>query len=79
MHFLLAFHGEPVIIEGMDSKERMKTWEELSEPRPTWETWKRILAQKKFDPVKAKEQWDKISKKQAEDKKKRVDNIIFKV
>ena len=63
----------------MDSKERMKSWEELSEPRPTWETWKRILSAKKFDPKKAKEQWDKISKKQAEDKKKGVDNIIFKV
>jgi|TARA_B100000427_G_scaffold327919_2_gene339794 hypothetical protein len=47
----------------MNSKERMKSWEELSEPRPTWETWKRILSAKKFDPKKAKEQWEKIIKK----------------
>ena len=63
MLFLVDFPPESVILEGMNSEERMKSWEELSEPRPTWETWKRILSAKKFDLKKAKEQWEKINKR----------------
>lgn len=47
----------------MDSKQRKKTWEELSDPKPAWETWKRILSQKGNDASKAKEQWDRIKRK----------------
>ncbi len=54
----------------MNSKERMKSWEELPEPRPPWETWKRILSAKKFDSKKAKEQWEKIAKKKVDNSRK---------
>ncbi len=47
----------------MTSEERMKSWKALPEPRPAWETWKRILAQNRFDPIAAEAQWDKISEK----------------
>ena len=63
----------------MNSKERMKSWEELSEPRPTWETWKRILNAKKFDLERAKEQWEKVKAKHEKKKKKTLDSIIVKV
>jgi|TARA_Y100000310_G_scaffold262700_1_gene272452 hypothetical protein len=45
----------------MTSKERMKSWENLPEPRPTWELWKSILSSKGHDLGKAKEQWKKIA------------------
>ena len=48
------------------SRQRKKDWEKLSEPRPPWETWKRILSSKGFDPQKAKEQWEKIAKKKVD-------------
>ena len=75
----LDFVVKSVIIKGMNSKERMKSWEELSEPRPTWETWKRILNAKKFDLEKAKEQWEKVKAKHEKKKKKTLDSIIVKV
>jgi len=62
----------------MTSKERMKSWEDLKSgadhPKPSWEAWKRILAQNKFDPVKAKAHWEKLL-----EKKKELDGILFKV
>tara|TARA_A100001015_G_scaffold217940_1_gene244924 strand:- start:335 stop:514 length:180 start_codon:yes stop_codon:yes gene_type:complete len=27
----------------MDAKERMKAWKELPEPKPSWESFKRML------------------------------------
>ncbi len=49
----------------MNSKDRMDSWKKLPEPKPPWEAWKRILARKNFDPIKAKEEWEKISKKKS--------------
>ena len=66
----------------MTSKERMKTWEALdAEPKPSWETWKRILRMPHIDhdPKLAKQQWDKILENNARKNKKVLDSIIFKV
>ena len=66
----------------MTSKERMKSWEALdAEPKPSWETWKRILRlpHVNHDPKFAKQQWDKILENNARKKKKVLDSIIFKV
>ena len=50
----------------MNSKDRMDSWKKLPEPKPPWEAWKRILARKNYDPIKAKEEWEKISKKKVD-------------
>jgi len=65
MNFFVDFGRASVILEFMiiDIKDRMDSWKNLPEPRPTWETWKRILSSKGFDHEKAKEQWEKIAKK----------------
>ena len=66
----------------MTSKERMKSWEDLKvDPKPAWETWKRILRMPHIDhdPKRASEQWDKILENHAKKKKKVLDSIIFKV
>jgi len=63
-------------------KERMKSWEALdAEPKPSWETWKRILRMPHIDhdPKRAKEQWDKVLENNAKKNKKVLDSIIFKV
>ena len=82
MHFFLAIAGKLVYIIYMTSKERMKSWEALdAEPKPSWETWKRILRMPHIDhdPKRAKEQWDKILESHAKKKKKVLDSVIFKV
>ena len=66
----------------MTSKERMNSWETLeAEPKPSWETWKRILRMPHIDhdPKRAKEQWDKVLENNAKKNKKVLDSIIFKV
>ena len=66
----------------MTSKERMKSWESLeAEPKPSWETWKRILRMPHIDhDLKlAKQQWDKVLENNAKKNKKVLDSIIFKV
>ena len=66
----------------MTSKQRMKSWEDLEVcPKPSWETWKRILRMPHIDhdPKRAKEQWDKILENNAKKNKKVLDSIIFKV
>ena len=66
----------------MNSKERMKSWEDLKvDPKPAWETWKRILRMPhvNHDPKLASQQWDKIVENHAKKKKKMLDSIIFKV
>tara|TARA_Y100000310_G_scaffold4071_1_gene5013 strand:- start:431 stop:658 length:228 start_codon:yes stop_codon:yes gene_type:complete len=75
----------------MNSKERMKSWEDLfggkkpsewsDEPKPSWETWKRILRMPhvNHDPKLASQQWDKIVENHKRKKKKMLDSIIFKV
>ena len=82
MHFFLAIAGTLVYIIYMTSKERMKSWEALdAEPKPSWETWKRILRMPHIDhdPKRAKEQWDKILENNERKNKKVLDSIIFKV
>jgi len=82
MHFFLAIAGKRVYSIYMTSKERMKSWEALdAEPKPSWETWKRILRMPHIDhnPKRAKEQWDKILENSARKNKKVLDSIIFKV
>ncbi len=73
----------------MNSKERMKSWEDLKvDPKReiyaknvAWETWKRILRMPhvNHDPKLAKQQWDKIAENHAKKKKKMLDSIIFEV
>ena len=82
MFFCVDFTSKSVKLEGMNSKERMKSWEDLKvDPKPAWETWKRILRMPHIDhdPKRAKEQWDKILENNAKKKKKVLDSIIFKV
>jgi len=52
-----------------------------AEPKPSWETWKRILRMPHIDhdPKRAKEQWDKVLENNAKKNKKVLDSIIFKV
>jgi len=60
----------------------MKSWEDLKvDPKPAWETWKRILRMPhvSHDPKLAKQQWDKILENNAKKNKKVLDSIIFKV
>ena len=73
----------------MTSKERMDSWKELfatcsngkAEPKPAWETWKRILRMPHIDhdPTPAKEQWEKIVENHKRKQREFADNIIFKV
>jgi len=49
----------------IDIKDRMDSWKNLPEPRPTWELWKSILCSKGFDHEKAKEQWEKIANRRS--------------
>ena len=66
----------------MTSKERMKSWKDLAvNPKPSWETWKRILRMPHIDhdSKRAKEQWDKVLENNAKKNKKVLDSIIFKV
>ena len=82
MHFFLAIAGKWVYSIYMTSKQRMKSWEALdAEPKPSWETWKRILRLPHIDhdPKRASEQWDKILENNAKKNKKVLDSIIFKV
>jgi len=82
MHFCVDFPLESVILVYMNSKERMKSWEDLKvDPKPAWETWKRILRMPhvNHDPKLAKQQWDKILENNAKKKKNVLDSIIFKV
>ena len=82
MHFCVDFPPESVILVYMNSKERMKSWEDLKvDPKPAWETWKRILRMPhvSHDPKLAKQQWDKILENNAKKNKKVLDSIIFKV
>ena len=39
------FFGESVMLEGMNSKERMKEWKKLPENTIAWETFKRLVSQ----------------------------------
>jgi len=71
-----------VILKGMNSKERMKSWEDLKvDPKPAWETWKRILRMPhvSHDPKLAKQQWDKIVENHKRKQKEFEESIIFKV
>ena len=43
--FFLVFFGESVMLEGMNSKERMKEWKKLPENTIAWETFKRLVSQ----------------------------------
>ena len=82
MHFCVDFPPESVILVYMNSKERMKSWEDLKvDPKPAWETWKRILRMPHIDhdPKLAKQQWDKVLENNAKKNKKVLDSIIFKV
>ena len=52
----------------------MKSWEALdAEPKPSWETWKRILRMPHIDhdPKRAKEQWDKILENHAKEERRK--------
>ena len=66
----------------MTSKERMDSWKELkAEPKPSWETWKRIVRMPHInhDPKRAKEQWEKIVENHKRKNKEFADSIILKV
>ena len=41
----------------MDSKKRMDLWVSLPEPKPAWETFKRLIALTEGDVDKALEKW----------------------
>lgn len=41
----------------MDSKERMKMWTDLDSPKPSWETFKRMLSACGNDPLVVKARW----------------------
>jgi|OM-RGC.v1.036980973 hypothetical protein len=46
-------------------KERFQAWEDMPRPRPTWESFKRLLASCDNDPVLARKKW-----------KKKIDNLL---
>jgi hypothetical protein len=41
----------------MDSKLRMKMWTDLNSPKPSWETFKRMLPACDNDPRAVKARW----------------------
>jgi pyruvate-formate lyase-activating enzyme len=43
----------------MTTQERMKAWENLSEPKPNWETFKRMMAQFNNNPLVVRTLWIK--------------------
>ena len=51
----------------MNSKDRLKHWENLPNPKPSWEDWKRLLGASKQDTAKAWERWIKIINKRLQD------------
>ena len=48
----------------MDNKLRMKLWTDLDSPKPSWETFKRMLPAAKNDPLVVREMWIKKNKGQ---------------
>jgi hypothetical protein len=62
-------------------RDRKAAWDNLPEPKPVWEVWKRILRMPHIenDFKLAKQQWDKILERAEKKKKKVLDSIIFKV
>ena len=41
----------------MTTRERMKAWENLGEPKPDWETFKRMMSQFKNKPLVVRTLW----------------------
>ena len=42
-----------------EKKDRKREWESLSEPKPSWETFKRLLSSANNDAQKALKMWKK--------------------
>ena len=40
-------------------QERLRSWEEMAQPRPTWESFKRLLASCGNDETLARKKWKK--------------------
>tara|TARA_Y100001951_G_C11274313_1_gene260825 strand:- start:313 stop:483 length:171 start_codon:yes stop_codon:yes gene_type:complete len=40
-------------------QERLRSWEEMPQPRPTWESFKRLLASCGNDETLARKKWKK--------------------
>jgi hypothetical protein len=43
----------------MKSEERLKAWEDLDWPKPSWETFKRMMPMFKNDPLVVRTIWIK--------------------
>ena len=47
----------------MDTKERIKSWESLGSPKPSWETFKRMLPSCGDNPLVVRTLWLKKNSK----------------
>ena len=48
-----------VSLTEQEKKDRKREWESLSEPKPSWETFKRLLSSANNDAQKALKMWKK--------------------
>jgi len=49
----------------MDTKLRMKMWSDMSEPKPSWETFKRMMPMNNNDPLLVRTKWLKAIRQNA--------------
>lgn len=49
----------------MDTKERIKSWESLGSPKPSWETFKRMLPSCGDNPLVVRTLWLKKNSKKS--------------
>ena len=53
----------------MFGSERSKAWKKLPEPKPSWETFKRMLFVFNNDPEKARQAWIMKAKEEVRNEK----------
>ena len=53
----------------MFGSERSKAWKKLPEPKPSWETFKRMLPVFNNDPEKARQAWIMKAKEEVRNEK----------
>lgn len=56
---------------GQVGQERSNAWKNLPKPRPSWETFKRMLPVFNNDPEKARQAWIKNQQRRASKKPKK--------
>jgi hypothetical protein len=59
----------------MFGQERSRAWSQLPEPKPSWETFKRMLPVFDHDPEKTRQAWIKKQQRRTEDRLNELERI----